>query len=130
MLGSGVLWIDAVTADRLGAEVATQGWRSARCALAADSDKAGVIAAIADSLDFPDWTGRNLDALADSITDLSWIDESQVMLIIDGAGALDGAMSSWTQIREILIEAAEWWHAKERTLVVAITSPAPTAPPA
>ncbi|MDT3399223.1 barstar family protein [Streptomyces sp. B1866] len=36
------------------------------------SDKAGLLAACARDLQLPDWFGRNWDALADCLTDLSW----------------------------------------------------------
>lgn len=122
-LGSGVLWVDAAAAEALTVGVGAAGWRTAACSLIPDMDKPRCIAAIAESLDFPDWTGRNLDALYDSLTDLSWVDETQVLLVLNGSASLDVALSSWQQIRGVLLEAAEWWHSHDRTLIVAITSP-------
>ncbi|QFZ17275.1 barstar family protein [Saccharothrix syringae] len=42
------------------------------------------IAAIADALGFPDWFGHNLDALHDSLTDLSWLPEGEHVLVWEG----------------------------------------------
>lgn len=120
-LGSGVLWIEPAAAETLTTDLADAGWRTATCSLTAEADKPLVISAIAESLDFPDWTGRNLDALYDSLSDLSWIDETQILLVISGSASLDPVTASWEQIRSVMIEAAEWWHTHDRTLVIAIT---------
>lgn len=45
------------------------------------------IAAIAEALDFPDWFGHNLDALYDSLTDLSWLPEGEHVLVWEGGDA-------------------------------------------
>ena len=37
------------------------------------TDKATLLARFAAALQFPDWFGHNWDALADCITDLSWL---------------------------------------------------------
>ncbi|QGK69264.1 barnase inhibitor [Allosaccharopolyspora coralli] len=39
---------------------------------------------IAAVLSFPEWAGRNLDALYDCLTDLSWLDEGEHVLIWSG----------------------------------------------
>ncbi|MFD7654028.1 barstar family protein [Actinosynnema sp. NPDC059797] len=46
--------------------------------------KAEAVAAIADALDFPDWFGHNLDALYDSLTDLSWLPPGEHVLVWEG----------------------------------------------
>ena len=46
------------------------------------SEKKAAIAAIAEALDFPDWFGQNLDALYDSLTDLSWLPAGEYVLVV------------------------------------------------
>ncbi|MGW6933148.1 barstar family protein [Lentzea sp. NPDC054927] len=46
------------------------------------SEKNAAIAAIARALDFPDWFGQNLDALYDSLSDLSWLPEGEYVLVV------------------------------------------------
>jgi RNAse (barnase) inhibitor barstar len=46
------------------------------------SEKAAAISAIARALDFPEWFGQNLDALYDSLTDLSWLPEGEYVLVV------------------------------------------------
>ncbi|GLY53733.1 hypothetical protein Lesp01_73890 [Lentzea sp. NBRC 102530] len=46
------------------------------------SEKAAAISAIARALDFPSWFGQNLDALYDSLTDLSWLPAGEYVLVV------------------------------------------------
>lgn len=46
------------------------------------SEKSEAIAAIAQALSFPDWFGHNLDALYDSLTDLSWLEPGEYTLVV------------------------------------------------
>lgn len=47
-------------------------------------NKRMVLDAIAAELSFPEWAGRNLDALYDCLTDLSWLSEGEHVLIWSG----------------------------------------------
>ncbi|GLZ34008.1 hypothetical protein Lesp02_61960 [Lentzea sp. NBRC 105346] len=63
--------------------------RGAHPHVAAQSDgRKAQIAAIAAALSFPDWFGHNLDALYDSLTDLSWLEKGEHVLIVQST--LDG----------------------------------------
>jgi RNAse (barnase) inhibitor barstar len=46
------------------------------------SEKKAAIAAIARALSFPSWFGQNLDALYDSLTDLSWLPVGEHVLVV------------------------------------------------
>ncbi|WP_086667714.1 barstar family protein [Lentzea kentuckyensis] len=46
------------------------------------SEKQAAISAIAQALDFPEWFGQNLDALYDSLSDLSWLPEGEYVLVV------------------------------------------------
>lgn len=63
------------------------------------TEKQAAIAAIARALDFPSWFGQNLDALHDSLTDLSWLPEGEYVLVVPVG--LDPA------VLEVLRDAAE-----------------------
>lgn len=52
------------------------------------TNKRTTLDGIAAVLDFPEWTGRNLDALYDCLTDLSWLPEGEHVLIWSEANAL------------------------------------------
>lgn len=66
------------TVEHAGAQFAyVDGW--------AHQTKAEFLAAAAEALDFPDWFGHNLDALADCLDDL---DVSPVVVLWDGWGTL------------------------------------------
>ena len=44
-------------------------------------DKGSALDGIAAALSFPDYFGRNLDALRDCLTDLSWLPEGEHLLV-------------------------------------------------
>ncbi|WP_053737829.1 barstar family protein [Nocardia sp. NRRL S-836] len=46
------------------------------------SEKKAAIRAIAEALSFPSWFGQNLDALYDSLTDLSWLPAGKYVLVV------------------------------------------------
>ena len=50
------------------------------------TDKLSTMDAIAVALSFPDYFGRNLDALYDCLTDLSWLPSGEHVLIWGGVG--------------------------------------------
>ncbi|SFP99273.1 Barstar (barnase inhibitor) [Amycolatopsis arida] len=54
-------------------------------------DKMSTLDAIAAAFSFPDWFGRNLDALYDMLTDLSWLPTGEHVLIWVDADALKRA---------------------------------------
>jgi hypothetical protein len=56
--------------------------------LAAPSTRDGLLAGVARALGFPGWFGHNWDALADSLTDLSWLPPGPVVLVWEHPSAL------------------------------------------
>ncbi|GAA1950509.1 barstar family protein [Amycolatopsis minnesotensis] len=72
----------------------------------AAADKASTMDAIASALSFPDWFGRNLDALYDCLTDLSWLPSGEHVLIWVGSDALKTAdPKAYLAIRGVLSDA-------------------------
>lgn len=77
-----------------------------------DADAA--MAEIADALRFPEWFGENLDALADCLSDLSWLPASGYVLLLENTGEWRAqALDTFDTMLEILNQTAECW-AKDR----------------
>ncbi|MEU4670901.1 barstar family protein [Amycolatopsis sp. NPDC023774] len=69
-------------------------------------DKASTLDAIAKAMSFPDYFGRNLDALYDMLTDLSWLPAGEHVLIWRGSEALRKAEpKNYLAIRSVLSDA-------------------------
>ena len=71
-------------------------------------------------LNFPDYFGHNLDALADCLSDLSWIEQPNVKLCIRNKEALLANEDEETResVWEILKESAECPIDEDRTFEV------------
>lgn len=76
---------------------------------------------IAAALAFPEWAGRNLDALHDCLTDLCWLPEGEHVLIWSGHHALaEHDPKAYRGITDTLVEATREPMCG-RTLTVAFT---------
>jgi RNAse (barnase) inhibitor barstar len=49
------------------------------------ASKAGLLGRVARALNFPDWFGKNWDALNDCLTDLSWLDGRGWVIIFENS---------------------------------------------
>src|SRR5436190_8742793 len=77
-----------------------------------DLSKGEVLAAFAAALDFPDWFGRNWDALEDCLGDLSWRKaDGHVLLIAHFDGVPRDELGV---LREVLAASAEFWAGRGR----------------
>ncbi len=121
-LAGGVLWIDLTTdVDLLLAELGDD-WAIARCTIV-DESKETILGAIGAALDFPDWAGRNLDALYDLLTDLEWLtdgagDARNVAVVLDrSSAAAANGVEDWDKIVYVLLDAAAWWQHDDRNFV-------------
>ncbi|RII19428.1 Barstar (barnase inhibitor) [Streptomyces sp. YIM 130001] len=86
-------------------------------------DKAGFMDRCTSALGLPAWFGRNWDALADSLTDLSWLPAAQGRVLVLG-GWTEYAREQpreWTVAREVLAEASEYWRDRATPLTVLLT---------
>lgn len=121
-LGSAVVFAQQATdLGKLTDELSQAGWFVARCDCSTATDKATLINAIAGGLQFPEWTGRNWDALYDSLTDLDWISSDAIVLVLDGVnGFRKASAAGWQTARDLLVEAADWWQRHEKTLIVVL----------
>ena len=76
-----------------------------------------VFDAFARALAFPDWFGRNWDALEDCLTDLSWRDAAGYVLLLEGAGADEGVLV------DVLRSAAQFWAGQGRPFFAVFVDP-------
>ena len=97
------------------------GWATARVDLTDAHDKEAVLAAFADSLQFPDWFGRNWDALEDMLRDLAWWPSgTRGRLVALRGGSVvtaDGGAVRETLL-DVLESAVTHWAATSTPLVV------------
>lgn len=88
---------------------------SLRCVLV---DLAGVVSKealldrVAKALGFPEWFGRNWDALEDCLSDLSWTGAQGHVLCIEGGGSLED--DDRGIFLDILRATAESWAGRQR----------------
>ncbi|MBI9086451.1 MAG: barstar family protein [Desulfobacterales bacterium] len=88
-------------------------WAGARvCHLKGESisNKGQFLERIAEVMDFPDYFGKNGDALEDCLTDLAWIEASDLVLIFDRTGNFSRTSpGEWKIALEVLRSAEDYW---------------------
>ncbi|MGW5937197.1 barstar family protein [Streptomyces celluloflavus] len=96
------------------------GWSGAVLDLAGVADKAEFMARCAGSLRLPDWFGRNWDALADCLTDLSWCPATGGwLLVVTGwQGYASAAPDDWSVVEGVLADAVGYWRGTATGLAV------------
>jgi RNAse (barnase) inhibitor barstar len=83
--------------------------------LAGIADKAGLMEELQNTMHFPEWFGRNWDALEDCLTDMSWSDCPGYVLLIRGGGALRRHHKPlFDALVDVLKSAADYWRGHER----------------
>jgi len=89
------------------------GFAAAAIDLAGCRDKDEAFERFAAALRFPDWFGRNWDALADCLDDLSWLPADGYLLLLDHAAAWrEAEAGQFATALEILDDAARAWSAR------------------
>ncbi len=108
---AGVYAIDSGDSGALAAAARDAGLRVCRIDLAGCRDKRTLLMRLATQLDFPAGSGRNWDALADSLRDLSWLPAGNgYALLFDDAGPLRAhGADDFDTLLDILQEAAASW---------------------
>jgi RNAse (barnase) inhibitor barstar len=87
----------------------------------AGSKKIDLLENIAEALAFPEWFGRNWDALEDCLTDLSWNQAAGYVLIFENARSND-------VMTDILASAAEFWRGRGKPFFAVFIDPARKMP--
>lgn len=85
--------------------------------LAGAHGKGEFLAAVAKVIHAPDWFGHNLDALADALGDLSWLDvegsDKGYVLLLLNAGEMFGLSAAEHEtVMEIFNETAAYWKSE------------------
>jgi RNAse (barnase) inhibitor barstar len=107
---NGTYFIDVRDREGLDGIARESGFAVAAVDLAGCRDKDEVLDPFAAAPCFPDWFGRNWDALADCLGDLSWWPAEGYLLLLDHAGAWRGAEAGqFATALEILDDAARTW---------------------
>lgn len=74
-------------------------------------DKAGLLTALARTLDFPDWFGGNWDALQDCLGDLSWTTAPGYVVVLEHCqGLATRARGDFKTLLEVLAATADFWR--------------------
>lgn len=78
-------------------------------------DKQSLLDAIASALDFPEWFGRNWDALEDCLTDLSWKKAiGYVLLLEHSADFARRSPHEFAVAIEVFESVAEYWDEQDK----------------
>jgi RNAse (barnase) inhibitor barstar len=110
---SGVFFVGAADLPPLAHAAQRIGFTVAQLDLRQCPDKAHLLDQLAIELELPDDFGRNWDALADSLCDLSWLQAPGYLLLFAHADALQGASEpDFDTLIEILEDAAAAWRAQ------------------
>jgi len=96
----------------------------ARIDLSGVSDKAALLARLAEALAFPRWFGGNWDALEDCLTDLGWRAHARHVLLIENFEALRARQpDDFGVLLDVLASSAEYWHERERPFFTVLVDP-------
>ena len=82
-----------------------------RVNLAQVTDKEAFLEAVGKALNFPDWYGHNWDALADCLTDLSWMAADGYVIILEHSdGFAEAAPTDFAMALSVFQDAADTWR--------------------
>jgi len=98
-----------------------------RIDLAGVVEKEALFDRIAAALRFPEWFGRNWDALLDCLRDLSWSNSRRHVLIVENVKGLSAEDRG--DLIDVLAEAASNWRTKEDSFFAVFIGAAPDLPP-
>ncbi|MFC4908804.1 barstar family protein [Actinomadura gamaensis] len=101
-----------------------QGWRPFYLDGRQARDKDGFLTLCAEAFAFPDWFGRNWDALEDSLTDLSWAPAENGYLVFyeSWAQLADADQASFRTALDVFAEAVASWRDTKTPMTVLLSS--------
>lgn len=104
-----------VSAASLAVAGASRGYGVYRIDLTRVADKGELMDRMQVALRFPEWFGRNWDALEDCLTDMSWHDDVGYVLLFDGGGDLRRREKAlFHTLVDVLEAVADYWRGAER----------------
>jgi hypothetical protein len=108
---SGVYSISRDDLPDIGKAAAQAGLALFRMDLAGVDRKSAFLDTTASALHFPSYFGSNWDALEDCLTDLSWIEATGYVLLIENAEDFSrNEPEEWSTAHSILLDAAAYWR--------------------
>jgi len=111
---SGVFFVSAGDLDVLSAAAHDAGLLPRHIDLMGCNNKPTLLLRVAVALDFPMSSGRNWDALSDSLRDLQWLPAAGYVLLFEGAGELHQFNEAdFDTLISILDEANAHWTARD-----------------
>lgn len=111
---AGVFFVTDDDLDPLAVVGRDAGLLARRIDLAGCDGKVALLLRIATVLDFPATSGRNWDALSDSLRDLSWLPAAGYVLLIEQAHDLrERSEADFDTLLDILDEASQAWAQHE-----------------
>lgn len=111
---AGVFFAAASDLGSLGAAARDAGLSARHIDLLGCANKATLLLRIAVALEFPTSSGRNWDALVDSLRDLQWLQACGYVLLFDAAGELhERDEPSFDTLVSVLDEVSAYWAAQD-----------------
>ena len=108
---AGVYHMPHTDKQEVAVAAAQAGLMAHRVDLARVRDKSAMLAVIGHALRFPSWYGRNLDALADCLGDLSWLSADGHLLLLEHCDGIHGAAEAdFLAVIEVIGQAASDWR--------------------
>jgi RNAse (barnase) inhibitor barstar len=100
-----------ITADEIVAAAKTLGLHVFKLDIASARGKSGILERFAKALRFPDYFGKNWDALNDCLSDLSWLDgKGWVLIVANGKAFAENYQGEFNVAIDILNRAVESWR--------------------
>jgi len=108
---AGVFRCSAEQASALRREAEAQRYLTASIDLPHQVTPATLFEGFASAMRFPEWFGANWDALADCLTDLSWLDDSGYLITLRGYDrAFTADSADWETLLGVLEDACAYWQ--------------------
>jgi hypothetical protein len=102
----------------LRGNVALSEYRFFEVDLAGAHGKGEFLAAVARTIQAPDWFGHNFDALADALGDLSWLDvdgpedKGYVLLLLNSGDEFGLSEAEYKIVMEIFTDTSNFWKSE------------------
>jgi hypothetical protein len=108
-----------VTAEDLAEMAAGHGWTPIVVDLAGVAEKAGLLDRLAEAARFPEYAGRNWDALQDALGDLAWLGPTDGYLVVLGgwAGFASADPADAAVLASVVTSVGTEWSARGTPLV-------------
>jgi RNAse (barnase) inhibitor barstar len=120
----GIFFVTSEDLEPLGEAAGMQGLRVCRIDLGDYSDREALFDRLTQALRLPEDFGRNWDALADSMRDLSWLKATGYILLFDRADDMrESNEEDFDELLDILEEAVDYWQEADAPFFVFFALP-------